>query len=103
MARSTVYWQRQERVGTSPRLRPIGPYADEELVCYIRTRLQAAPCHVSVFRDQEFAHVCTGDGSRCAERFIRTLKDNLLWYPAFQTAEGLRLALFKLQQCYNET
>lgn len=38
----------------------------------------------------------------CAERFIRTLKENLLWVRHFKTIEELRLALLKFRQIYNE-
>ena len=37
-------------------------------------------------------------GNGCAERFIRTLKENLLWIRSFSTIEELRQALHKLQQ-----
>jgi putative transposase len=39
----------------------------------------------------------------CAERFIRTLKANLLWVRRFATVEELRLALLEFRRCYNET
>ena len=39
-------------------------------------------------------------GSR--ERFIRTLKENLLWVRSFETIEELRLALLEFQRTYNE-
>lgn len=38
----------------------------------------------------------------CAERFIRTLKENLLWVKHFKTIEELRLALTEFQNTYNE-
>ena len=38
----------------------------------------------------------------CAERFIRTLKENLLWVRHFKTIEELRLALMEFRQIYNE-
>ena len=38
----------------------------------------------------------------CAERFIRTLKENLLWVRHFKTIEELRLALLEFRQIYNE-
>tara|TARA_E500000331_G_C16755629_1_gene497250 strand:- start:2 stop:283 length:282 start_codon:yes stop_codon:yes gene_type:complete len=38
----------------------------------------------------------------CAERFIRTLRENLLWVRRFKTTEELRLALLKFRQIYNE-
>jgi putative transposase len=42
-------------------------------------------------------------GNGCAERFIRTLKENLLWLTTFDTVEELRVALLEFQQRYNET
>ena len=39
------------------------------------------------------AFVRAPEGNGCAERFIRTLKENLLWVRAFETVEELRLAL----------
>jgi transposase InsO family protein len=41
-------------------------------------------------------------GNGCAERFIRTLKENLLWVQAFETVEQLRLALLDFKKTYNE-
>ncbi len=38
---------------------------------------------------------------RGAERFIRTLKENLLWVRSFDTVEELRLALLAFRQTYN--
>jgi putative transposase len=40
-------------------------------------------------------------GNGCAERFIRTLKENLLWVRHFRTVEELRLALLEFQRQYN--
>ena len=37
-----------------------------------------------------------------AERFIRTLKENLLWVRSFDTTEELRLALLEFKRTYNE-
>src|SRR4051794_40527367 len=39
------------------------------------------------------AFVREPEGNGCAERFIRTLKENLLWVRPFATVEELRLAL----------
>ena len=39
----------------------------------------------------------------CAERFIRTLKENLLWLRRFETVEELRLALQRFRETYNRT
>ena len=49
------------------------------------------------------AFVREPEGSGCAERFIRTLKENLLWLTTFDTVEELRLALHEFQRLYNET
>ncbi len=42
-------------------------------------------------------------GNGCAERFIRTLKDNLLWMQTFDTVEQLRQALIEFRAAYNAT
>ena len=49
------------------------------------------------------AFVRAPEGNGCAERFIRTLKENLLWVRDFDTVEELRLALLEFRRCYNET
>jgi putative transposase len=43
------------------------------------------------------------EGNGCAERFIRTLKENLLWVRRFATVEELRLALQAFKETYNRT
>ena len=56
------------------------------------------------------AFVRAPEGNGCAERFIRTLKENpassagqaLLWVSTFATVEELRLALLEFHQTYNE-
>ena len=42
------------------------------------------------------------EGNGGAERFIRTLKENLLWVRRFATTEDLRLALLAFKRTYNE-
>jgi len=49
------------------------------------------------------AFVREPEGNGCAERFIRTLKENLLWLQTFDTVEALRLALHAFQRHYNAT
>ena len=49
------------------------------------------------------AFVREPEGNGCAERFIRVLKENLLWVRRFDTIEELRLALLAFQQTYNES
>ena len=43
------------------------------------------------------------EGNGCAERFIRTLKENLLWVCHFATVEELRLALIAFKRTYNQS
>ena len=47
------------------------------------------------------AFVREPDGNGCAERFIRTLKEQLLWVEHFATVEDLRRALLAFQERYN--
>ena len=56
------------------------------------------------------AFVRAPEGNGCAERFIRTLKENpascagqaLLWVRTFRTVEELRLALLEFRQTHDE-
>jgi putative transposase len=49
------------------------------------------------------AFVREPEGNGCVERFIRTLKENLLWVCRFDTIEELRLALHAFKRTYNHT
>jgi putative transposase len=49
------------------------------------------------------AFVRAPEGNGGAERFIRTLKENLLWLRAFDTVEDLRQALLDFKDRYNRT
>jgi putative transposase len=49
------------------------------------------------------AFVREPEGNGCAERFIRTLKENLLWVRRFDTVEELRQALLEFRRCYNQS
>jgi putative transposase len=49
------------------------------------------------------AFVREPEGNGCAERFIRVLKENLLWVRRFATIEELRLALVAFRQTYNHS
>jgi hypothetical protein len=42
------------------------------------------------------------EGNGCAERFIRTLKEQLLWVRRFKNVEELRVALREWLEKYNE-
>ncbi len=47
------------------------------------------------------AFVRAPEGNGCAERFIRTLKETLLWVRVFASVEELRQALLEFQETYN--
>src|SRR3954452_9104158 len=49
------------------------------------------------------AFVRAPEGNGCAERFICTLKENLLWVRTFDTVEELRQALLDFREIYNTT
>jgi len=49
------------------------------------------------------AFVPAPEGNGCAERFIRTLKETLLWVRTFDTVEELRVALLAFRETYNTT
>ena len=53
--------------------------------------------------DSSPAFVRAPEGNGCAERFIRTLKENLLWVRTFDTVEELRRALLAFRDTYNAT
>ena len=53
--------------------------------------------------DSSPAFVRAPEGNGCAERFIRTLKENLLWVQTFNTIEELRQALLAFRKTYNTT
>jgi putative transposase len=46
------------------------------------------------------AFVRAPEGNGCAERFIRTLKENLLWIRIFETIEERREARLKFRETY---
>jgi transposase InsO family protein len=48
------------------------------------------------------AFVREPEGNGCVERFIRTLKENLLWVRRSDTIEELRLALHQFKETYNQ-
>ena len=49
------------------------------------------------------AFVRSPEGNGCAEGFIFTLKENLLWVRTFRTIEQLRQALFAFRETCNDT
>ena len=52
--------------------------------------------------ESSLSFVRAPEGNGVAERFIRTLKENLLWVRSFETIEDLRLALLAFKRTYNE-
>ena len=48
------------------------------------------------------AFVRQPEGNGCVERFIRTLKEQLLWLRSYRNLEELRQALLAFQEQYNE-
>lgn len=48
------------------------------------------------------AFVRAPEGNGCAERFVRILKENLLWVQDFATLEDLRQELLLFQRLYND-
>ena len=48
------------------------------------------------------AFVREPEGNGCVERFIRVLKENLLWLRRFDTVEDLRRALHAFKDAYNQ-
>ena len=80
----------------------------------IATGLQARHDHGSQYVSEYFqddlkflgitpspAFVREPEGNGVAERFIRTLKEQLLWVRPFETVEELRLALLDFKEQYN--
>ncbi len=49
------------------------------------------------------ASVRAPEGNGCAERFIRTLKENLLWVRTFDLIEDLRQALLEFRDTHKAT
>jgi transposase InsO family protein len=81
----------------------------------IATGLQVRHDHGSQYMSDDFqaelrflgmtsssAFVRAPEGNGVAERFIRTLKEQLLWVRTFQTVEDLRRALHDWLHLYNE-
>jgi transposase InsO family protein len=67
---------------------------------YVSHDFQAEIRFLGIESSPAFVREPEGDG--CAERFIRTLKENLLWVRRFETVEELRLALIAFKRTYNQ-
>jgi transposase InsO family protein len=68
---------------------------------YMADDFQAELAFLGIESSPAFVREPQGNG--CAERFIRTLKENLLWVRSFETVEELRLALLAFKETYNRT
>ena len=68
---------------------------------YVSHDFQAEVRFLGITSSPAFVREPEGDG--CAERFIRTLKENLSWVRPFATVEELRLALQAFKELYNRT
>lgn len=69
--------------------------------CYMAYDFQAELAFLGAESSPAFVRAPEGNG--CAERFIRTLKENLLWVQSFDTLEVLRHALLAFRETYNTT
>ena len=67
---------------------------------YLADDFQQAVAFFGIESSPSFVREPEGNG--VAERFIRTLKENLLWVRSFATIEELRLALLAFKRTYNE-
>jgi putative transposase len=83
LARSTVYWQRQERGGTAPRPGPTGPCTDAELVVHIRTVLQASPFYGEGYR-KVWARLRYAGVRTSPRRVLRLMREQGLLAPQRQ-------------------
>ena len=68
---------------------------------YMSDAFQAELAFLGIASSPAFVRAPEGNG--CAERFIRTLKENLLWVESFDTVEDLRHALLAFRDIYNTT
>jgi putative transposase len=67
---------------------------------YLADDFQDEIAFLGIASSPSFARAPEGNG--CAERIIRTLKEQLLWVKSFDTIEDLRTALLAWQKLYNE-
>jgi putative transposase len=66
---------------------------------YMSDHFQKEIAFLGIESSPAFVHAPEGNGR--AERFIRTLKENLLWIRTFETIEELRQALLAFRETYN--
>jgi len=67
---------------------------------YVSDTFQDELRFLGIFSSPSFVRAPEGNG--CAERFIRTLKEQVLWVKTFRTVEELREALLAFKRQYNE-
>jgi putative transposase len=67
---------------------------------YLSDDFQAEIAFLDVESSPAFVRQPEGNG--CVERFIRTLKEQLLWAGTFRTVEELRQALADFRERYNQ-
>jgi putative transposase len=109
-ARRATRWEALEpiRQGVRRRFRAIGKDVARGLALrhdhgsqYMADVFQTEIAFLGIESSPAFVRAPEGNG--CAERFIRTLKENLLWVRTFDTIEDLRLALLDFRETYNTT
>ena len=66
---------------------------------YLSDAFQSELAFLGIESSPAFVRAPQGNG--CAERVIRTLKEQLLWVKSFATAEELRIALIAWAELYN--
>jgi transposase InsO family protein len=67
---------------------------------YVSDTFQDELTFLGILSSPSFVRAPEGNG--CAERFIRTLKEQVLWVRTFRTVEELREAVLAFKQQYNE-
>ena len=92
----------RERFGASPRTSP--PASRCATITAASTSATTSRAEIRFLGiESSPAFVREPEGNGCAERFIRVLKENLLWVRRFDTVEELRLALLAFQRTYNQS
>ena len=93
-------WREAFVAGGQQALRKQGPGTRDEEVSRLKTKVGSAYLSDDFQSEIAFwgmesspAFVREPEGNGCAERFIRTLKENLLWTRSFDTIDELREAL----------
>ncbi len=81
--------------------RPLRGRSNQRTSQYVAHDFQAEIAFLGIESSPAFVREPEGNGS--AERFVRTLKENLLWVQPFATVEELRLALLDFRRRYNAT